>query len=102
MGIIRLIWALVVAASLASQPVAAATAMAHVAKAGMSASAPGDDCPYCNPAKPDTCSFKCCQMQALAVEALPIVKPSPERYIEEEATSKTAATVRPDPPPPRA
>ena len=102
MRIVRLIWVLVLAAGLAGLPVAAALAMTHAAEAGMSASAAGDECPCCTPAKPDTCPLKCCHVQALTVDGLPIAGPMSERFVEHEANTGIAVTLRPDPPPPRA
>jgi hypothetical protein len=101
MCIARLIWAFVLAVSLAGLPVVAAMATAHAAQAGMSASASGDDCPCCKPDKPDTCPLKCCHLQALAVEGLVFAKPMSERLVAHEANAGIAVTLRPDPPPPR-
>jgi hypothetical protein len=101
MRIARLIWALVLAASLAGLPVVATMATAHAAKADMSASASGDSCPCCKQGKPDTCPLECCHVQAMTVEGLLFSKPMSERFVAHEASAGIAVTPRPDPPPPR-
>lgn len=101
MRILRLIWAVILAASLAILPVSAAMAMTHGAKAEMSMSSPGDDCPCCNPSKANACSLKCCHLQALTVEGFAPFKASAADFDAHENDLGVAVSLRPEPPPPR-
>jgi hypothetical protein len=97
----RLVWALVLAASLAILPVSTSFAMADVAKTEIGMTAPGEDCPCCKPMKVDRCFVKCCQMQGVAVDGLVIAKPRTPRLVAFSANRLVAVALRPDPPPPR-
>jgi hypothetical protein len=97
----RLVWALVLAASLAILPVSASFAMAHVATTEVGMTASRDDCPCCKPMKVDSCFLKCCQVQAVAVDGLVIAKLRTPRLVAFSAKRLMAVALRPDPPPPR-
>jgi hypothetical protein len=93
--------AFAMAASLAILPVSATFAMMHVAKTDAAMMASGDDCPCCKPAISNTCLFKCCHVQALAVDGLAIAKPVSPVFFESGAGPFVAVASGPDPPPPR-
>jgi hypothetical protein len=101
MRLLRLIPALILAASLAILPVSAALAMMHTADAGMAMGASPDDCPCCKPDQSDACPMKCSQLSALTVAGAGLEQPAPIRFDEVEAVAFVAVFVRPEPPPPR-
>lgn len=101
MRFLRLMSALVLAVALAILPVSAATAMTHAAKAEMSMSSSGDDCPCCDVNAADACSLKCCQLQALTIDALDLLKAEPEDFDPLPRDLAIAVSLQPDPPPPR-
>lgn len=100
---VRLIIAVLLAASLAILPMSAAMAMTHAAKAEMSMGASGDNCPCCNAARKcatDTCQFKCFSAPAI-LEGAPLAQPRPELFIAIGEATLSPFLARPDPPPPR-
>lgn len=104
MRIVRIIVAVLLAASLAIPPITTAMAMTSAAKAEMSMVTSGSDCPCCNAAKKcaaDLCQFKCFHTLAISVEGLPLAEPLPEPLVAVYAASFSPVTLRPDPPPPR-
>jgi uncharacterized protein involved in high-affinity Fe2+ transport len=101
MGIVRLFWVLVVAAGVAISPVSTAMLMSHAAKADVGASAAGDDCPCCKPAKVDPCPTACCYLQAVAAEGWAIARPVSPWFGAQESDTVLPIAHQPDPPPPR-
>ena len=101
MRLLRLIPALILAASLALLPVSAALAMMHTADAGMAMGASPDDCPCCKPDRSDACPMKCSQLSVLTIAGAGLEQPAPVRFDEVKAVAFVAVLVRPEPPPPR-
>lgn len=104
MRLIRLVIAVLLAASVAVLPVSAGVTKLHAAKAAMSMSAPDSDCPCCNAAHKcatDVCTLKCYNTVALAVEQAPFAGPFVEPLIELADAAMSPFLQRPDPPPPR-
>lgn len=104
MRTIRLIAALLVAASLVILPVATGMGMTFAAKAEMNMGAPGSDCPCCDPSNmcaTHHCMFVCYNMAAIAVEGLLEGKPLPQDLVAAGPASFSPFPPRPDPPPPR-
>ena len=104
MRALRLIMAVLLAASLAVLPVSASMAMTHAAKAKMSMSASGADCPCCNAAKKcatDICMFKCFSTPAISVDGFPLAQPLPEPLIAVRVAALSPFSRQLDPPPPR-
>jgi hypothetical protein len=101
MRLLRLIPAMILAASLAILPVSAALAMMHTADPGMAMGASPDDCPCCKPNRSDVCPMKCSQLSALTVADAGVQQPARVRFDEVKAVAFVAVLVRPEPPPPR-
>jgi len=104
MRFIRLVIAVLLAASVAILPVSAGMAKLHAAKAEMSMSAPDSDCPCCNAAHKcatDICTLMCYNSAALSVEGPPLVGPLPQPFIDMVSVTMSPFSQRPDPPPPR-
>jgi hypothetical protein len=97
----RLILAGLLAASVALLPVSAAMAMTHAAKAEMSMSASGDDCPCCKSAQADACPFTLCSLQAISVDGPAMLMPTPACFAERGPQILAGVSLRPTPPPPR-
>lgn len=101
---LRLILALVLAASLAVMPMSAGMAMSYGAKAEMGMSEGGQDCPCCNAlhkCAPDTCMLKCFSAAAMTVDGPLLEQPLPQLFLEIGAPTPSPFSTRPDPPPPR-
>ena len=104
MRAIRLIVVVLLAASLGILPVSAGIAMTHAAKAEMSMSASGTDCPCCNAAKKcvtDHCQFKCFNTPAISVDGFPLAQPVPEPLAPVCVAALSPFSRQLDPPPPR-
>jgi hypothetical protein len=99
MRLFRLMFALLLATSLAILPISPAATLTHAAKAEMAMAA--DDCPCCKTGQPDSCPLKCCHLQAIAVEGVKIARPSAARFVVYDAPVATPVPRRPELPPPR-
>jgi hypothetical protein len=101
MRVLRLLFALLVAASLASLPIAATMASAQAGEPHASMSASDTDCPCCRSTQQHAGQLKCCGLQALLVEGWAVPKPSAGRFAEGAQERGVDQLPQPDPPPPR-
>jgi hypothetical protein len=102
MRIVRLLSAIVLAASLALAPVGAASAMTHAADAGMAMmDQSADDCPCCKPDVSKSGSLDCCHLSALPIAGLTMAMPVAEGLGDSRTAALVSFLARPDPPPPR-
>lgn len=100
----RLVIAVMLAASLAILPASAAMAVSHAAKAEMSMTAAGSDCPCCDAAhkcSPDTCMISCHGVSAISAVGPDLIQPLPELFVDMGPADLSPFSARPDPPPPR-
>ena len=93
---------LLLVASVALSPLAVPAGVAHAAKAEMVMGADAGDCFCCETGAAKTSAVLCCHMAAVHVEAMALPEPAAETYADGIEAMLAAATVRPDPPPPRA
>ena len=104
MRLLRVVLALLLAASIAASPAMAGMALSKSAKAEMSMGSSADHCPCCDKTKKcpaDHCMLQCYDVPAIVSATIVLQRSLHHTFARVDAVAPSPFPPRPDPPPPR-